>query len=75
MTHKDLKLQLRLGVKDEGTKQSFDNVILQLKKLEQAGKAYGTGTTTGARQEQKLYEIKKIYDWYTAIVLLRIIYN
>lgn len=57
---KDLKLQLRLGVKDEGTKQSLDNVISLLKKLEQAGKQSGQGTAVGAKQAAEAIRVLKL---------------
>lgn len=60
MSNKDLKLQLRLGVKDEGTKQSLDNVISLLKKLEQAGKESGQGTAVGAKQAAEAIRVLKL---------------
>lgn len=60
MANKDLKLQLRLGVKDEGTKQSLDNVISLLKKLEQVGKESGQGTAVGAKQAAEAIRVLKL---------------
>lgn len=57
---KDLNLQLRLGVKDQGTKQSLDNVISLLKKLEQAGKESGKGTAVGAKQAAEAIRVLKL---------------
>jgi murein DD-endopeptidase MepM/ murein hydrolase activator NlpD len=57
---KDLNLKLKLGVKDEGTKQSLDNVISLLKKLEQAGKEGGKGTAVGAKQAAEAIRVLKL---------------
>lgn len=57
---KDLNLQLKLGVKDQGTKQSLDNVISLLKKLEQAGKESGKGTAVGAKQAAEAIRVLKL---------------